>query len=159
MRSPRTASGLLLAAAMLALGAAPADAAPPAAVDEYTEMIPGADGDKPSRHLDNQGSGSDSPALPPKVARRLERLGPDGAAVARIAEATGPRIDREGRSKNDSSDAADVDGDAGGDSPIRALVADVIGGSDDGLGPMLPVILGLSLLAALAFALLRRRRT
>ena len=56
-----------------------------------------------------------------------------------------------------SAAGVDTDTDTGGDSPITSVVADVIGGSDDGLGPVLTVILGVSLLAAIAFVLLRRR--
>ena len=162
MTSLRTTSIAVLAAALLALGAVPANAAPPAAVDEYTEMIPGGDGDKPSRDVDRGTSGngpdSSSPVLPPAVTRALEQQGSDGEAVARIAEATAPRVERKGQPNGGSAaPGVDTDTDTGGDSSISSVVADVIGGSDDGLGPVLPVILGVSLLAAVTFVLLRRR--
>jgi hypothetical protein len=127
-------------------------------------MIPGGDGDKPSRDVDRGASGngpdSSSPVLPPAVTRALEQQGAAGEAVARIAEATAPRVERKGQPNGGSAAPGvdtDTDTDTGGDSPIASVVADVIGGSDDGLGPVLPVILGVSLLAAVAFVLLRRR--
>ncbi|MCW2992353.1 MAG: hypothetical protein JWM73_2947, partial [Solirubrobacterales bacterium] len=61
---------------------------PPGAsgVDEYSETIPSADGNR------TIGAGGDHHALTSRQRRALEQLGPDGKQAAALADATGPSL-------------------------------------------------------------------
>jgi hypothetical protein len=165
-RHRRAVHGLVAILGVLAI-AGPAAASheiiPPdnSGVGQYTENVPGAGGDKPSDDLGggsgSGGSGSGSAGsdagLPPGTADALESQGPDGQAAANLAQATSP-----GRGE----DGADR---AGGDAPGAddgSAIGDVIGqlGASDsgGMGIALPIVLGLSLVAAAVLVLARRRR-
>jgi hypothetical protein len=119
-----------------------------AGIDEYTEEVPGAGGGNPTH---GGGGGGEDPStggpLSPAEVSSLEELGADGAAAAELAQASGPRDDGGtpgvAASPDDSSGVADVVGDLAGD-------------SDEGIGIMLPVVLALTLLAAVGFVLVRR---
>ena len=163
-------AAIAVLACLFVVGApAPAGAqrqvAPPgnSAVDEYLETVPGADGNHPVKP--GQGGG-----LPKAARRQLEALGADGKAAAAVANATGPaKAPRSGRGGSDSagdnaaapSAAGSVEGadSAGGGSGTTAAVARAIGGSGGmGMGVVLPALLILSLVAALATVVARHRR-
>ncbi len=131
--------------------------------DAYSEDIPGAGGNQPSNG-DNgaNGSGGDSggSAVPSDTDSGLAAEGEDGAAAAELAQATKP--DGSGTSATNGVDgtassggnaAAAPDSDNSG---IGAVVSDLAGGSDDGMGVLLPIILGSVLIAGAAFVYLRR---
>ena len=88
------ALSLLVALALLAVPSAaiaqqPQTNAPPgnSAIDEYLETVPGATG---NRRPTPPGSGGGAATLPPAERARLERLGPDGKALADVVDATSP---------------------------------------------------------------------
>lgn len=125
-----------------------------AAQDEYTENVPGGAGDRPSN---DAGSGAPGNGLlPPAAAEQLQALGADGEAAAALPQATGP--DRRNERGEGSGAGLETSGDSGGGG-VGELVDDFVIGSEDdgGIGIMLPLILGASLLAAIGFALARRR--
>lgn len=142
----------LVALALLALpAAAPAQTnAPPgnSAIDEYLETVPSATGNQRPRQP-GTGDGGKS-VLTPAQRRKLERLGPDGRALADAVEATAPPAAKPGAAQTlDGSD---------GRSPFTAVL-EAVTGSDGGggMGFMLPVILLATLLGVIALAVLRRR--
>ncbi|MEJ7825959.1 MAG: hypothetical protein WKF48_11045 [Solirubrobacteraceae bacterium] len=117
------------------------------AVDEYLETAPGASGNTRPRRPGQQGAG----ALAPAARARLERLGPDGRALASAVDATSP-----GTRQGSTGELRAPSGD--GRAPAREVLGAVDG--DDGgsgMGLLLPAILIAVLLAAIALALLRRR--
>lgn len=139
---------LALALPALAHAQAPQTTAPPgnSAIDEYVETVPGATGNTRPGPSQDGGAG----VLSALERARLERLGPDGRALADAVEATAgtpaktaPKpdlLERPGRS------------------PGRELL-DVVTGDDGGggMGLVLPAILIAALLAAITLVLLRRR--
>lgn len=143
---------LALAFPAASLAQAPQTNAPPgnSAIDEYLETVPGATGNAPPRPLEGSDGGG---GLSAAERARLEALGPDGETLANAVDATSPA---KPKGSSTSSEPAAPQGD--GRSPLDA-VAGTIGGSDggDGMGIVLPAILIGSLLAAIAFVLLRRR--
>ena len=162
-----TVASVLLAAAGIALLAAPAAAqtVPPgnSEVDQYLPSIGGPEGDHP---LDGGGSGGSTggsgsqgtsgggggEALAPSVAADLEGLGPEGDATAHYAEATADPQRREHESEPARG------GQAASGSDLGALAGTLVGDSGGGMGLLLPLVL--ALLAALAVAyVLRERRT
>lgn len=142
--------------------------------DEYTENIPGGGGNTPTNNNGNgSGGGSDgggSP-LPQGAQEALAQQGSDGAAAANLAAETGPNRNatsgkQGGGSGGDgaggglsggegSSLSTPTKSDSGG-SGIGEVVGELAGGSDDGMGILLPIILGSVLVAAVAFVLIRR---
>ncbi len=136
--------------------------------DEYSEDIPGGGGNQPSNQNDNGGTSGGS-AIPSGTQADLAAQGDDGAAAANLAQETGPSGNGNGGKSNGagSGDGAGGTG-SGGDvnltpadsdssgSGIGDVVADLAGGSDDGMGLLLPIILGSVLVAAVAFVLIRR---
>jgi hypothetical protein len=150
---------LLSALVALVLVAAPPTAAtaqtpqtnaPPgnSAIDEYLETVPGATGDqRPGTPAAGAGGGG---VLPPAERARLEKLGPDGKALADAVDATAPPAAKPGEKI--------LSGSAEGGSPVSAVL-EAVTGSDGGggMGVLLPVILLASLLGVIALAVLRRR--
>jgi len=126
---------------------APSATAPPgnSAIDEYLETVPGAGGSTRPRAPGADGAGG---VLTAAQRARLERLGPDGRALADTVDATSP-APRQGSPKAPTSD---------GRSPVGEVL-DTFGGSDGGggMGILLPTILIAALLAAITLVLLRRR--
>ena len=122
--------------------------APPgnSAIDEYLETIPSAAGNEvPPK----PGATSKRHVLTPAQRRRLERLGPDGKALADIVDATSPPP---------AKHREQIDLDAKGRSPVSAVIDAVVGGDGGaGMGIFLPIILLASLLGAIVLAVLRRR--
>jgi hypothetical protein len=150
----RVSCFLVATAALLAFAAVPGLAAAQdnSAIDEYTENVPGAGGDRPSRGVDGGSGGESGSTLPPASSGALASEGADGAAAAALAQATAPAREPGG------STARDREGAGGGLPSVGDIVAWVGGGSDsDGLGIVLPIILGSVLVAAVLFLLARRR--
>jgi hypothetical protein len=125
------------------------------AQDEYTENVPAGGGDKPS---DDAGSGGSGGSLSPGTVQDFQALGADGQAAAALAEATAPGGEN-GWHRGAGSGGVSGDGQSAGGSAIDDVVSDIAGGSSDegGMGIALPLILGASLLAAIAFIVARRR--
>jgi len=143
---------LLVALALLATPpAALAQNAPPgnSAIDEYLEPVPNATGHGRARTGESKGDG----VLTPAQRAELERLGPDGKALADAVEATstvGPK-ERTGASAPLTAE---------GRSPLGEVL-DAATGDDGGggMGAVLPAILLAALLGAIAMAVARRRRS
>ena len=147
-------------------------------IDQYTENVPGAGGDQPGTQGgagtggDDTGNGGQgdgpAPALPADTAADLESQGGAAAATADLAQSTAP--DREQRAQAGDRDRPGVQpGSASGGSRAPAddgggpSVGEVVTGVSDasesgGLGIWLPIILGATLLAAIAFGVSRWRR-
>jgi hypothetical protein len=122
-----------------------------AGVDEYTEEVPGAGGGKPSSG--NTG-GEDDPTLGPLTPAQvsaLDEAGIDGTAAAALAQATGPAGGDQGNGGT-PDDLGPVDDSSG----VADVVGDLAGDSESGIGIMLPIVLALTLLAAVGFVLARR---
>jgi hypothetical protein len=169
----------LLIASMLTLAAiAPAtasgqacnDTAPTdnAQVDEYSESIPGACGNEPtSQHTergDTAGGGGSTGGSGPgssistDTADELQSLGSDGAAAAALAEATAPPSD--GSSNRGGASSGDEASDDGGSGSVLSGVQNAVSGdSSDGMGILLPLLLGVVLLAGVAYVVRRRTGT
>lgn len=154
----RLLSALVALVLVLAVFALPAGAAAPAAqtnappgnsaIDEYLETVPGATGDQRPGTPGPAGSGSGG-GLTPAQRAKLERLGPDGKALANAVDATAPPSATKTSQQIDSEN---------GRSPISAVL-DAATGSDGGggMGVVLPIILLASLLGVIALVVLRRR--
>jgi hypothetical protein len=135
---------------------------PPGAsgVDEYSETIPSADGNR------TVGGHGEQRVLTSRQRKALEQMGPDGRQAAALADATGPpRIP--GRSGNPEPDSGTAPPDgflsdsqklppAAGDSGIIATLTRAFGGSGGGLGLVLPFLLLATLLAAVVAGIRRR---
>jgi hypothetical protein len=139
-----------LVALALPLGAAAQTNAPPgnSAIDEYLETVPSATGNQRPRQ-----PGAGESVLSPAQRARLEKLGPDGKALADAVDATAPPA----AAKPSGRQKLDIEG-AKGRSPISAIL-DAAVGSDGGggMGLFLPIILLASLLGVIALVVLRRR--
>jgi hypothetical protein len=146
--------------ALFALLATPATgyAQDNSAQDEYTENVPAGGGDRPSDNAGGGGSGEGGGSLPPGTVQDFQALGADGEAAAALAEATAPGGEN-GRDRATGTRGGDGAPATGGGSPIGDVVGDVAGGSGDegGMGVALPLILGASLLGAIALLVARRR--
>jgi hypothetical protein len=93
-----------------------------------------------------------SGALPPKARRELEELGPQGEAAASLAEATAAFAD--GRPGQLTTAAPN-----GKSAPAAALERLFGGSGPGGMGLGLPILIVLSLLAALSFGMRQRALT
>lgn len=168
----------VLAAALFALAVpAFAQAQGNSGIDQYTEQPPsaggngnggnggggsgGSGGGGSSSNAGGSGAGS---ALPASSQQDLEQLGADGAAAAGLANETAPDGAKSSKSNENGGDGENSSGGANGvaleaDTESEpAALAGAIGGEDsDGLGIVLPIVLGISLLAAIAVMLIRRR--
>jgi hypothetical protein len=153
-------------------------------VSAYVENIPGPCGNQDvgggngSGHhaggggpTSNSGGGPGS-ALPSSSVQGLQNLGPVGAATARFAESTAPGFaGRGGAGARAGSNGANGTGGGGsaadtpqaidtGDGSVTGALANLVtGGSDQGMGPLLPILLGAILLGGLGFVALRRGYT
>jgi hypothetical protein len=123
--------------------------APPgnSAIDEYLETVPSATGNQRPGAAGPAGSGGGG--LTPAQRAKLDRLGPDGKALANAVDATAPPTATKTSRQIDSEN---------GRSPISA-VFDAATGSNGGggMGIVLPIILLASLLGVIALVVLRRR--
>jgi hypothetical protein len=144
---------IALLAVILALTApAVASAQGPGGTDEYVEQLPQAGGNNPSQS--SADPETDEP-LTPSQEEAVEEQGADGSAAIELAQATGP--DGGGNSSQGGSGDGQSESDAR--SRLPAVVGDVASGSDDtDMGVLLPLVIGATLVAALAFVIIRRRR-
>ncbi len=120
-------------------------------IDQYTETLPGAAGNQPTGGSGGGAVGgtksTGGPVLSPAVAQKLRRRGPAGRAVAKLTEATAPRLPASTESGRGQGSGSGLD-----------AVARTVSGSDGGgLGILLPLILGGVTAAAVAYMLLRWR--
>jgi hypothetical protein len=173
---------LVLAIAAVLVVAAPAGAAsktvPPghSGASQYTETLPTAGGESPTSSPTHQGavgSGSDkgggggtsggttteggstetaevtpAQALGAKNARRLEKLGPEGEAAARLAASAGAPAAR----------STPGHGASDGSSQVGQVVGELTGTSGSaGMGILLPLLIAMTALVAVAFIFARRR--
>lgn len=141
-------------------------------VGQYTENLPGAGGDNPSSHDPGGGSGGSGSepggsepggtgeALPPGAEGALDSLaakGPVGAAAAAALERAGvqagaPDSGAPDRDRQGAGSAGEDDG-----SVLGKVLGQLTGADSDGMGIALPIILALSLVAALLLFLARRQ--
>jgi hypothetical protein len=134
------------------------------AVDEYTEGIPGSGGETPSGDSGNGGGGSGDSTLSPSVAGALESQGADGAATAALAEATAPSgADQAPQGTESQSSASDSDSsvapstaNASDPDGLAAAVDAVTGEGEDGMGFLLPILLGAIALGVILLVLRRQ---
>ena len=179
---------LALALALAATAALPAAASaeylvPPdnSAVNQYTESLPTPRGSRDSEQSEGKKRTSPSKALGERNARRLERQGEDGRAVAAFAAATEPGAETAGEDEAGGAAAAGR-GDGGsaaggaprspgtaaqrtevtepsGSSAFAEVVGEATGASSSGqLGLGLPLILLATAAWAIAYALRRRQQ-
>lgn len=155
--------------ALLALpGATVAHAQGNAAVDEYSESTPGGGGNKPSNSGSGSGSSSGDASSGPLTSAQiaaLEAQGRDGAAAAALAQSTGP--DGKGQNREGAGSAGLTGGGGAANEPTQAqdsggpgiteAIGDLAGGSDSGMGPVLPIVLIAAVMGSLAFVVVRRR--
>jgi len=191
-----TKSTLALAAALAASLALPSAAAaeflvPPdnSAVNQYTESLPTPRGSRDSEQSEGKRRPSPSEALGKRNARRLERQGEDGRAVAAFAAATEPSADGtepaedeggsgagagRGDGESGSAGGAPASGGSNGDtatakrtevaepngsSAIAEVVGEATGTSSGRLGLLLPLLIVATSIWAGAYALRHRQRT
>ena len=108
------------------------------------------------------GLGTGGGAVAPSTQRALAKQGPVGDATAALAAATAPRRARPAAHSGDARATSSGSGSfAGQGSPPSTSVLKALTGSTSGggLGPLLPIVLIGSLLAAAVLTLVRRRRT
>jgi hypothetical protein len=145
---------LLITLPSAATAQTPQTNAPPgnSAIDEYLETVPGATGNQ--RPRTPSGKASDA-TLTPVQRARLERLGPDGKALADAVEATAP-APAAGTNSRKPATAPDT---SQGRSPLSEVFDAATGedGGGGGMGIVLPAILLLTLLGVIALAVARRR--
>ncbi|MEA2156465.1 MAG: hypothetical protein QOE11_2605 [Solirubrobacteraceae bacterium] len=141
---------LLLLALPAAAMAAPGSQtnAPPgnSAIDEYLETVPGATGNQRPRPPAAAGT---APRLTAAQRARLERLGPDGRAVAAVVESTAPA--------HATLKPGTAVPSATGRSPLGEVLGAAAGQGGGGMGALLPAILLASLLGVITLVVLRRR--
>ena len=156
----RKLTATLLTAFAIAL--APASAAwagsGNASVDQYTEHVPTAGGGGGSG-----GGGSGQSSIPQSTQQSLDTQGAAGQAAANLAESSAPsapvkRDSKAGNSGHGQRSRVDAvgtssPGSSGGDAIGQAVKGD----SDGGLGVLLPIILVVSVLGAVAIVAARRR--
>jgi len=158
----------LLASVVVAVLAVPAtalgqEAVPPgSAGDQYIEGVPGPAGESPSGQAgsgdEGGGPGAPGDALSPDAQAALEAEGALGDEVAGLAAATAPdgEAGRQGTALNETQRGGSASDDSG--SRLEEVFTALTGSSSDGMGLVLPAILGSSLLVALMFLLARHRR-
>ena len=181
---PALGAAFLLLAAPAA--AAPR-AVPPghSGASQYTETLPSAGGETPTAEIPH-GSPSGGPgagggnssgggggtsggatggeaqggaaaataaeALGSQNAKRLEKLGPEGKAAAGLAAAGGTAA------KQAAGNEAAAPDHASASSPVKQVVGELTGTSDSGgMGLLLPLLIGMTVLVAGAFLVTRRR--
>jgi LPXTG-motif cell wall-anchored protein len=146
--------------------------------DQYTEVIPGGCGShKPNPPSTTNSGGPSSGSIPPATLQQLQSQGPAGANAAGLAEANAPAsaetgggpgtgsnpggtgAQGQGAASHGSRSGAKGGSGGGGQSDGSFLkgLGDALGGTG-GAGFILPLILGATLLAGLAYWLVRRRR-
>jgi len=168
MRNAAAILACALLLCVLAPGAATAqDTRPPpgnSEADQYSETIPddrgedGIDRGEGAEELDSGEPGGEF--LSPRELEELAEQGPDGRAAAELAAAGAPEDGEDAREDAKGAPGGSSDGsDRGGGSGSSGGTDDVgVASSDEqGLGVLFPILLAALALAALTFALLRRR--
>jgi hypothetical protein len=131
--------------------------------DQYSETIPGACGNHPP----NAGNPAGSPngTVPTQTLNRLESLGAGGRNAAALAQANAPAGARGQGGAGGSRGGANANqagaGEAGDGGGALSGVGRALGGSpgdDEGMGFVLPLVLAGTLVAGIAYWLMRRRR-
>lgn len=153
--------------------------------DQYTEGTPGAGGNTPSGGggKDNKGgsggsgsgneSGSgDGQSLPSDTVAALESQGDEGAQAAAVLQASAPGGERlrDAIEKKRSGEGGAASSGNGGSGPgeesaagakseqgLSDAVTTAFGGSENGMGSLFPILLGLVLVGAIALAVARNR--
>lgn len=141
-------------------------------ISQYLENVPGPCGDQGiggnnsgnsgTSSGSGTGSGSSATGLPSGTISQLESSGPAGSQAASFAKQTDPSGGTNGGPSDSSAGSSDS---GGGGSLLSALGHMVTGNqasaddSGQGLGLLLPTLLGVVLLGGLAALTLRRRRT
>ena len=127
-------------------------------VSQYIETgtVPGSCGNQsinPSRSPSGQPFSS-------STSHELQNLGPAGAATAQLAAATAPP-GGSGGGKSSGGGSGKSSAGGGPSSSIPAQVGSVLGTGDSsgGMGFVLPLIIGVTILAGVAYLLHRRRRS
>jgi cobalamin biosynthesis Mg chelatase CobN len=119
-------------------------------IDQYTETLPGAQGNEPTGEAlagNHRTSAGNKPALSPSTAQTLQRSGPAGRAVADLARATSPNTSQHNRSAS-----------GGTKSGLNTAVNSLNGSNSGGMGIVLPMILAAVTAVGLAYILRRRAR-
>lgn len=162
----------LLTLALAALLATPAAAqqdgteyvAPPgnSALDQYFESVPSSSGNNAPGAPPQ---GGDANGAPPLDAREVEALAEQGAAGEQVSEFVTANAPRKSQQREEATDrpsgsgsqtAAREPAPAGADTAgnlSRALLGD----AGDGMGVLLPLLLGLTALLGIGYVLLRRK--
>jgi len=124
--------------------------------DVYTEDPPVAGNDDPPNG--NNGGNDGGSSVPSGTQSE------DSAAAADLAESTDPDGDGSSAggssgsgSGNDGSGSSGAETSSGSSAGVDDVVGEIAGGSDDGAGILLPMILGAVLVAGVAFVVIRRR--
>jgi hypothetical protein len=169
----RTCAYLLSLVLLLAAPVATATAAPPhtnappgnSAIDEYLETVPGASGDATPRPPRADGGAG---TLSPQQRAELRAHGTEGEILSRVVDATTPPetapASAPAPAPANARTPVTPHAASAGRSPVAATLAAATG-SDSGssLGPFLPAILLVSLLAVIALVAIgrsqRRERT
>jgi hypothetical protein len=115
----------------------------------------------PSGTSGGSGGGGGGSAITASTAHALAQQGPVGAAAAALAEATAPQKPRSSARANSPGPAGSIPAASAsqGSSPAASVFKALSGStSGGGLGPVLPIVLIGSALAAAVLALMRRRR-
>jgi hypothetical protein len=129
----------------------------PAASATTTTPAATTTGTTPTRTTTTSTATTPVAAVPAHVLRSLERAGRAGRQAAALADRTAPSV--VGIADVTHSRTPTLLPRAGGGAGVSGQVASaVVGGQGGGLGLVLPLALGASLLAAIAFFVLRRRR-
>ena len=146
--------------------------------DQYSEVIPGGCGPQtPNPSSTENTGGPSSGSIPRATLQQLQSQGPAGANTAGLAEANtpasaqsgggsgagsnGPGTGAQGQNGASHGQQSGANGGSGaGDrnGSFFAGLGDALGGGE-GAGFIFPLILGATLLAGLAYWLVRRRRT
>lgn len=146
--------------------------------NQYTETLPGPGGNEPTSAISGakQPTGKKAPGTPAQAlgteqAAKLEGLGTEGRAAARLAANGAP-----GRSGGGGKGSGGAGGGAAsktggatttateaghGSGAVSQIVGQVVGSSDSGggMGLLLPLLIAMSVVAAAAYAVGRRRGT
>jgi hypothetical protein len=136
------------------------------AISQYLESIPGAGGGSPTNTIQPSNESHSSPsagggsysAHSSLSARRLAALGADGAAVSSLVGATAPPSRSGIGAPGSAGTGRNPGGTLGVGAPPRgAFSPSTSSAGGGGVGVVLPVLMGLSLIGTIALAILRRR--
>jgi hypothetical protein len=129
--------------------------------NQYVEVIPTASGGKPSHRITGSSGGSSAQtAIAPSTEQALAQQGTAGVQALALARATAPAGLRHAATTPAIATAPVTTTPApaaGGSSPASEVVRAVTS-TQGGLGPLLPVILVVTLLGAVALTISQRRR-